>query len=68
MLIEEVGRRARSCPKEKIVVAGYSIGAEVLGNALANDDMARRITAAALFADPWFNPKDPVAAGTFDPL
>jgi hypothetical protein len=67
MLVEFVDRRAHECPQEKIVVAGYSLGAEVLGNALADHNMGRRIAAAVLFADPWFNPKDPTAAGTFDP-
>jgi Cutinase len=66
MLVELVGRRSSRCPTEKIVVAGYSLGAELLGNALGNHDVGR-ISAAVLFADLWFNPKDPVAAGTFDP-
>jgi Cutinase len=65
MLLDFVGRRARQCPHEKIVLAGYSLGAEVLGNALGNHDVGS-ISAAVLFADPWFNPQDPVAAGTFD--
>jgi alpha-beta hydrolase superfamily lysophospholipase len=65
-------RRARQCPAERVVLAGYSAGAALAGDALQNTRLApaarNRLAAAVLLADPEFNPADTrSAAGTFDP-
>src|SRR5215469_5548754 len=53
-----LNNRARQCPAEQVVLAGYSAGAA----------LRSRLVAAVLLADPEFNPADArAAAGTFDP-
>ena len=64
--------RARQCPAERVVLAGYSDGAQIVGDAVQEVPSrvltAERVTAAVLLADPEFNPADtPTAVGTFDP-
>ncbi len=60
------------CPKTYVVLAGYSQGAQVVGNVadtLQPADRAR-IAAVALFGDPKFNPRQPqvdVAATGYSP-
>jgi hypothetical protein len=63
--------RARRCPGERIVLAGYSAGAQIVGDALQRVPgrviTAERVIAVVLLADPEFNPADtPITAGTFD--
>jgi hypothetical protein len=63
--------RAQRCPSERIVVAGYSAGALIVGDAMQSralsNEVRRRLTAVVLFADPMFNPADTrTAAGGFD--
>ena len=66
IFIQAVNDRSNSCPAEQIVAVGYSLGADVLGDALTTT-ASPRIVAAVLFADPWFNPSDTATAvGTFD--
>jgi len=65
-------RRARQCPAERVVLAGYSAGAALVGDVLQSARLAAaarsRLVAAVLLADPEFNPADTTtAAGTFDP-
>jgi Cutinase len=64
-------QRRRGCPGERLVLAGFSLGAEVLGDALQAQGPARPdppLAAAVLLADPRFDPADAAtAAGTFDP-
>jgi hypothetical protein len=65
-LVTLVGQRRRQCPDEKLVLAGYSLGAEILGDALQTPGLAP-FDAATVLADPRFNPADTAtAAGTFD--
>jgi alpha-beta hydrolase superfamily lysophospholipase len=64
--------RARHCPTERIILAGYSAGAQIVGDALQGPALTAaargRVAAAVLLADPEFNPTDRhTAAGTFDP-
>jgi hypothetical protein len=64
--------RALECPAERVVLAGYSAGALIVGDVLQMDPpqsaAAKRLAAAVLLADPEFNPADArTAAGTFDP-
>jgi dienelactone hydrolase len=70
-LATTVQRRHQRCPAERIVLAGYSLGAEIVGNMLQKTPeprLASELTAAVLFSDPRFDPADTVtAAGTFDP-
>jgi len=72
VLADFLNRRARQCPAEQVVLAGYSAGAALVGDALQNPMLAAAsrtwLVAAVLFADPEFNPADTrTAAGTFDP-
>jgi len=65
-------RRARQCPAERVVLAGCSAGAALVGDALHSTRLAAaardRLVAAVLLADPEFNPADTrTAAGAFDP-
>jgi hypothetical protein len=64
--------RARQCPAEQVVLAGYSAGAALVGDVLQSPMLAAtarsRLVSAVLLADPEFNPADiRTAAGTFDP-
>jgi alpha-beta hydrolase superfamily lysophospholipase len=63
--------RAGHCPAERVILAGYSAGAVVVGDVLQMVPpqalAAERVAAAVLLADPEFNPADVhTAAGTFD--
>jgi hypothetical protein len=63
--------RARQCPAERVILAGYSAGAVVVGDLLqmvpSQALAAERMAVAVLLADPEFNPTDMhTAAGTFD--
>lgn len=64
-------RRARQCPAERVVLAGYSADAALVGDALQRPGLTAaaraRLAAAVLLAEPEFNPADTrTAAGTFD--
>jgi hypothetical protein len=62
-----VGQRHQQCPNERLILAGFSLGAEILGDALQNPGKPS-IVAAAVLADPRFNPADTATAGgTFEP-
>ena len=71
-LVHFLNRRSRQCPSERVVLAGYSAGALITGDALQSATLSAaardRVDAAVLLADPEFNPADTrTAAGTFDP-
>jgi hypothetical protein len=71
-LADFLNKRARQCPVEQIVLAGYSAGAALVGDTLQSPALTAafrsRLVAAVLLADPEFNPADiTTAAGTFDP-
>ena len=61
----------RACTSQKLVVIGYSQGALVAGDVLASLSQGdkNRISAAALFGDPRFDPADSAAQrrGSYDP-
>jgi hypothetical protein len=67
-LVDELENLARFCPRStRIVLAGYSQGAHVVGNALqrAGRQVRERVLGVSLFGDPLFNPLAS-AAGDFD--
>jgi cutinase len=71
-LADFLDRRARQCPAERVILAGYSAGAALVGDTLRSPRLTAagrgRLAAAVLLADPEFNPADTrTAAGTFDP-
>jgi hypothetical protein len=50
-------RQAAACPDQKFVLAGYSQGADVIGNVIGRrPGLYGRIAAVALFGDPRFDP------------
>lgn len=56
-LIKEVFERANTCKRQRLVLAGYSQGAEVVRDALPHlTGIAGRIGAVVLFGDPRFDP------------
>lgn len=61
-----------ACPQTYIIAAGYSQGAEVIGNVIQNwatdSTKAKHIAAVILIGDPLFNPNQlSVDAGDYDP-
>lgn len=63
---------AAACPDQQLVLLGYSQGARVIGNTLADrasltDRAAARIDAVALFGSPLHNGAEPYNRGTADP-
>lgn len=70
-LADLVRQRARHCPSERLLLAGFSMGAEIVGDALQSpgfEHLGDHPAAAVVLADPRFNPRDQLtAAGTFDP-
>lgn len=71
-LAEFLDTRADQCPAERVVLAGYSAGAALVGDVLQSPRLGAaarsRVAATVLLADPEFNPADiRTAAGTFDP-
>lgn len=62
----------KSCPTAKIVIAGYSQGAQVAGDVYGslNDVQKSQVAALLMFGDARFNPKDgqqKVDTGTYKP-
>jgi len=70
-LIRLLQSRARQCPGERLMVAGYSLGAQIVADAAqdpATTQLADHRAGIVILADPHFNPRDTAtAAGTFDP-
>lgn len=62
---------ARVCPKVKLVLVGYSQGAQVVADVYQRDlspSQRSRIAGVVLFGDPYFNPADTKPdVGSFDP-
>ncbi len=59
-------RRARCKDKTRFVLAGYSQGAQVMGDVLGHADVRGSVAAVALFGDPYFNADSWSARGSFD--
>jgi streptogramin lyase len=65
-----ISRELRTCPAIKLVLVGYSQGAQVTGDVYQRDVTRaekRNILAVLLFGDPYFNPSDRRAdRGSYD--
>lgn len=59
-------RRNSGCRSTKFILAGYSQGAQVMGDALRKPQVLRAVAAVALFGDPYFNADSWSARGGFD--
>jgi hypothetical protein len=67
-LVQLADNRAHACPREKLVLAGYSQGAQVVHSALSQlTSVASHIGAVVLFGDPHFDPHSRAAEGSFSP-
>ncbi|WP_212747210.1 cutinase family protein [Streptomyces montanus] len=65
--VAEIYNQAIRCPEQRFVLAGYSQGAWVLGDALADSRLEPfydRIDTVLLFGDPMFDPNSPAAQRT----
>lgn len=79
-LIDTLNVQAEACPEQRTVLLGYSQGALVVGDALAEpearlvgptvgrvaDEAAERILAIVLYGDPRFVGAEPYNAGSYD--
>jgi Cutinase/PKD domain len=59
-------RHARCGDHTRFVLAGYSQGAQVMGDVLKHAGILKRVAAVALFGDPYFNADSWSARGGFD--
>jgi hypothetical protein len=59
-------RHARCGEQTKFILAGYSQGAQVMGDILKHGDIVKYIAAVALFGDPYFNADSWSSRGGFD--
>jgi Tol biopolymer transport system component len=70
-LRQEIADEERLCSNIKLVLVGYSQGAQVVGDVYQRNLTAQqraRIVGVVLFGDPYFNPNDSaVDQGSFDP-
>jgi hypothetical protein len=64
---QEVSSRLASCPDTKLVLSGYSQGAQGVADAMQRDINPAVVVGAAFFGDPYFNPRSPGDRGSFDP-
>lgn len=60
-------RRASGCGATKFILAGYSQGAQVMGDVLRDPGIRKSVAAVALFGDPYFNGDSQSARGDYDP-
>lgn len=81
VLIDTLNVQADSCPDQQFVLLGYSQGAMVIGDALAEpttrmigettgeltDAAAARVLAIVMYGDPRFNGEETFNVGSFDP-
>lgn len=58
----QIGTLLTNCPDSKLVLTGYSQGAQVTGDVYQNAS-SKRIIGVVLFGDPKFNSADPAARG-----
>jgi hypothetical protein len=67
-LVQLAENRAHACGNEKLVLAGFSQGAQVVHSALPQlESIASHVGAVVLFGDPHFDPHSRAAEGTFSP-
>jgi hypothetical protein len=70
-LRQVISSEARVCPKVKLVLAGYSQGAQVVADVYQRDlspSQRSRIAGVVVFGDPYFNPADTKPdVGSYDP-
>ena len=70
-LRQVINTEARVCPRVKLVLVGYSQGAQVVADVYQRDLTATersRIAGVVVFGDPYFNPGDSKPdVGSFDP-
>ncbi|QZY52027.1 cutinase family protein [Leucobacter tenebrionis] len=80
-LVDTLNVQAEACPDQRFVLLGYSQGALVIGDALAQPDArlvgatvgevgadaAERILSVVLYGDPRFVGSEPYNAGDYDP-
>ncbi len=66
---KRISSQHKDCPKTHFILAGYSQGAQAVGDALQRmPDRDRHLVAAAgFFGDPYFDPESWSARGDFDP-
>jgi hypothetical protein len=64
----EINEVTAACPNTQIILAGFSQGAQVVGNVYESLDSSQlaAVSKAVLFADPLFNPALPVNRGDFN--
>lgn len=74
--VDEIKAAHKACPDMRFILAGYSQGANAVGDALQRmgDDLKQLVVAAAFFGDPYFNAAswsartaDPSRYGLFGP-
>lgn len=70
-LRQVISSEARVCPKVKLVLVGYSQGAQVVADVYQRDlspSQRSRIASVVVFGDPYFNPADTKPdVGSYDP-
>lgn len=62
-----IRERHADCRGTRFILAGYSQGAQALGDVLERSDLRKWVVAAAFFGDPYFNADSWSARGGFDP-
>lgn len=67
LLVQTLLIRAKACPIQRFILAGYSQGAWVIQWTMSQLSSALRsmIGAVLLYGDPYFNPKDKFATGSY---
>jgi outer membrane protein assembly factor BamB len=65
LAVAQIELAVKACPNQRLVLAGYSQGAWVLGDVLGRLSLQaqQRIAAVALFGDPLFVPSPPTTVG-----
>lgn len=59
-------RQQSGCGSTKYILAGYSQGAQVMGDVLRDQSIRKSVAAVALFGDPYFNADSWSSRGSFD--
>ncbi len=59
-------RRRSGCGSTRFILAGYSQGAQVMGDVLRDPDIRKSVVGVALFGDPYFDADSWSSRGSFD--